>query len=390
MKCFLTPLMLSVIALSYTSIAPAQIRASDMENTGLKTKQPSVQPRYIAYLTSWGLPDNAAELLVESKADAYMLSFAKWDELGNISSSDNIVEKPSTVTSTIPSTGPESISKGYLSWTKLAHASPQTQMIISFGGQEYEDIWNTMGSHDHSEVIANNIAKLLTTDFPVYQKTRKADCQKSDCNDSSNYQIIGYTQLSGIDFDFEQAARLSLKQNQQLAFLAKRVRELVGNSKSIVLTTYHVGADPINCKDSNIVENCSYREPERSSHHGEVLNLLHSSIGVFDFYNVMTYDAGRNFDYKTSMNNYAKALGDPADLRFGISINQQWGPPGGFVMPFQENNARAAWQAKEKYGGFFVWALGASSEARTLGSQIRVFNSFVDSAKDSASDAAAQ
>jgi hypothetical protein len=377
MKFFLTPLLLSVIALSYTSIAPAQIHASDIGNTWSKTKQRSVQPKYIAYLTSWGLPDNAAELLIESKADAYMLSFAKWDELGKISSSDDIVEKPST----IPSTAPESIPKGYLSWTKLAHASPQTQMIISFGGQEYEDIWNTMGSHDHSEVIANNIAKLLTTDFPVYQKISKDDCQKNSCNDRSNYQIIGYTQLSGIDFDFEQAARLSLEQNQQLAFLAKRVRELVDNSKSIVLTTYHVGADPINCKDSNIVENCSYREPERSSHHGEVLNLLNSSIGVFDFYNVMTYDAGRNFDYKTSMNNYAKALGDPADLRFGISINQQWGPPGGFVMPLQENNARAAWQAQEKYGGFFVWALGASSEGRSLGSQIRAFNSFIDAAK---------
>lgn len=372
--------MLSVIALSYTSIAPAQIRASDMENTRLKTKQRSVQPRYIAYLTSWGLPDNAAELLMESKADAYMLSFAKWDELGNISSSDDIVEKPST----IPSTAPESIPKGYLSWTKLAHASPQTQMIISFGGQEYDDIWNTMGSHDHSEVIANNIAKLLTTDFPVYQKTSKADCQNNGCNDSSNYQIIGYTQLSGIDFDFEQAARLTLKQNQQLAFLAKRVRELVGDNKSIALTTYHVGADPINCKDSNIIEHCSFREPDRSSHHGEVLDLLQSSIGVFDFYNVMTYDAGRNFDYKTSMNNYSKALGNQVDLRFGISINQQWGQLGSFVMPLAENNARARWQAQHKYGGFFVWALGASSEARPLDSQIRVFNSLVDSANEAA------
>jgi hypothetical protein len=321
-----------------------------------------------------------------------MLSFAKWDKLGNISSSDNIVKKPATMPITTPQTKPQnvpkSIPKGYLSWTQLAHASPQTQMIISFGGQEYEDIWNTMGSQHHSEIIANNIAKLLTTEFPVYQKIAKSDCKQKRCDDNSDYQIIGHTQLSGIDFDFEQAARLTLGQNQQLAFLAKRVRELVGNSKSIVLTTYHVGADPINCKDSSIIENCSYREPERSSHHGEALGLLQSSIGVFDFYNVMTYDAGRNFDYKTSMSNYSKAVGGRADLRFGISINRQWGQLGGFVMPLQENNARAAWQAEEKYGGFFVWALGASSEARSLDSQIRIFNSFVDAANDSSKKAA--
>ncbi|MBL4673257.1 MAG: hypothetical protein JKX81_13450 [Arenicella sp.] len=384
MNYFLTALLLSFIALSYTSIAQAQVNATDEANASLKTGIRSDQPRYIAYLTSWGLPDNATELLKQSKADAYMLSFAKWDELGNISSSDHIVEKPSTEPSAIPPTMPKSIPQAYLSWTTLAHASPQTQMIISFGGQEYQDIWNTMGSQDHSEVIASNIAKLLTTDFPIYQKISRPDCQQNRCDDRSDFQIIGHIQLSGIDFDFEQAARLTLKQNQQLAFLAKRVRELVGNSKSIVLTTYHVGADPINCKDSNISENCSFKEAKRSSHHGEVLDLLHSSIGVFDFYNVMSYDAGRNFDYKTSMDNYVKALGNRAKLRFGLSINQQWGQLGNFVMPLQENNARATWQAKQEYGGFFVWALGASSEARPLDSQIRVFNSLIDTSNKAA------
>jgi chitinase len=99
----------------------------------------------------------------------------------------------------------------------------------------------------------------------------------------------------------------------------------------------------------------------------------------------MTYDAGRNFDYKTSMNNYFKAVGGRSDLRFGVSINQQWGQHGRFVMPVNENNARAKWQAEQKYGGFFVWAIGASSEARSLDSQIRIFNLLVDAANDGTS-----
>lgn len=325
-------------------------------------------PRAIAYLTSWGLPSDATIKLRNSTADAYMLSFARWDKNGKISSSNNIVDKPDHASG--------KISQGYLSWTQIAHHSPNTQMIISFGGQEYEDIWDMMTQQGNTKIIANNIVSLLTTNFPVYQVTEHSDCIQKKCPGKPDYLLIGYTQLSGVDFDFEQSSRLSPLQNQQLASLARQVRKLVGNAKTIALTTYHVGADPIECRDSAVLKNCSFRETDRSSHHGEALNLLRSTIGVFDFYNVMTYDAGRNFDYKTSMNNYFEAVGDRSKLRLGISINQQWGQLGNFVMPLRENVARAKWQATEKYGGFFIWALGASTEARALESQISMFNLF--------------
>jgi len=365
---------ITTLMLSCSTLAEAAI-ISEKSGELVQSSQP-VKPKYISYLTSWQLPGNATELLLKSKADAYMLSFAKWDQHGVISSSDDIIAKPSKQ--------PDSIPGSYLTWTQIAHKSPHAQMIISFGGQDYEGIWDTMGNEDHSHVIANNIAELLMTDFPVYQESVDANCAGDNCQEK--YQLIGHTQLSGVDFDFEQASRLTLEQNQQLAFLARRVRELVGNTKSIVLTTYHVGADPINCRNSEVTKNCSFREQDRSSHHGEVLSLLESTVGLFDFYNVMTYDAGRNYDYKTSIENYFNAVGIRADLRLGMSINRQWGPFGGFVMPLIENQARAKWQAEQGYGGFFVWALGANTESRSLDSQIRMFNTLVDAAKSADGD----
>jgi hypothetical protein len=372
MNSLWTLLLLTAITLSFPSTSLAEVDTEMANTMGHQSDKTSKQPRSIAYLTSWNLPGNAPELLGKSKADAYMVSFAKWDENGHISSSDDIIE--------MPADNPKRIPLGYLTWTQTAHFTPQTQMIISFGGQDYEGIWDSMGSKVHSEVIATNIAKLLMTDFPVYQKALQPDCQEAHCKDDANYQLIGHTQLSGIDFDFEQASRLTLKQNQQLAFLARRVRELVGENKSVILTTYHVGADPLSCRNSSVIKDCSFRELDRSSHHGEVLSLLQATLGVFDFYNIMTYDAGRNFDYKTSINNYLKIISNRSKLRLGMSINRQWGQFGGFVMPLDENLARAKWQAKQGYGGFFIWALGANTESRTLDSQIRIFNSLVNAA----------
>ncbi len=217
----------------------------------------------------------------------------------------------------------------------------------------------------------------------MYEPLARAaqSCAEIKCNQAPKHKVIGYTKLSGVDFDFEQSSRLSETQNQQMAQLAQEVRAKVGKTKLIALTSYHVGADPLNCQDSNILENCSFTETARSIHHGEVLPLLNSSQEIFDFHNIMVYDAGRNYDFATAMFNYAKIIGDPKKLRIGVSINQQWGPHGGFVMPNSENISRMRWQQEHSFGGFFVWALGANTEARDLESQISMFNSFVDATK---------
>ena len=154
------------------------------KNEELVKRSQEFNPKYISYLTSWQLPTNATELLLKSKADAYMISFAKWDKQGVISSSDDVIRKPSKELSHIP--------RGYLTWTQIAHQNPSAKMIVSFGGQDYEGIWDTMGDEDHSEKIAKNIADLLKTDFPVYQERSSIECDGYDCKEK--YQLVGHTQ----------------------------------------------------------------------------------------------------------------------------------------------------------------------------------------------------
>lgn len=320
------------------------------------------QPKRIAYLTSWGLPNDAPQTFRNSLADAYMLSFARWDKNGQITSSDGLLDVPQKM--------PRHVPLSYLTWTQIAHKSPQTKILVSFGGQDYDDIWNLIDSDGAIDRLANNITLLLNTDFPVYT----ASIDETQACDSCDYKLLGHTQLAGVDFDFEQSTRLSERQNTQLTKLVKKIRSLIGDSKLIALTTYHVGADPAECRNPNYYERCSFTNPQRSVHHGEVRTVLTASLGLIDFYNVMTYDAGRGFDYQTSLRNYAAIIKQPQKLKVGISINRQWGPSGGFVMPHKANIERIEWQKRHGFGGFFVWALGASTEIRSLQSQIELFN----------------
>lgn len=190
-------------------------------------------------------------------------------------------------------------------------------------------------------------------------------------------QLAGTVQLDGIDFDFEKVARLTPEENDNVLAVAKRVRELLkasGSKKLISLTTYHVGADPAECQSAQVTENCSFTESSRSSHHGEVLPLLTKGKDVFDFFNVMAYDAGPDFKYDVAMANYARAVGDKRKIILGQTINSQWGPAGRFVESRQNNVDRAGWQAEHGYGGFFIWTLGANNQQQPLAQQVDYFN----------------
>ena len=323
---------------------------------GLFTSSPSSAGQAAAYLTSWGLPDNAVEVLAAADVDTFLLAFAKWDEQAQLGYSDGLLK--------IPVESDSQPTSGYTTWTQLAHSHPDNEFLISFGGQEFESIWDTL-SADNAEQIALMIADLLNTSFPVY-RTEEDGIRKQ----------IGEVELDGVDFDFEQAKRLSKQQNELLLDLSKRLRNKIGKNKRIVLTAYHVGADPLPCLKETIQQDCSYKQLPRSSHHGEVIPLLNESRGLFDYYNIMAYDAGRDFDYQTAMQNYRREIGDPALLRLGVTINAQWGPGGTFVMPVTENQQRIAWQAESGFGGFFVWALGQNTERRSLESQVRLINDF--------------
>ncbi|WP_313654416.1 carbohydrate-binding protein [Pantoea sp.] len=333
----------------------------------------------ISYLTSWGgIGAGSVETLKDVKANTLLLSFGGWDANGNISSSDNIVSMPTYDPWYIQASA-------YSGWSGLKLARPDIKMMVAFGGETYESMWAYLKSPQTRENLAQNLVKMLHTNYPVYQKNLKADEMVGKCLhtnwsgacDMGVNQLAGTVQLDGIDFDFEKVARLTPEENDNVLAVAKRVRELLkasGSKKLISLTTYHVGADPAECQSAQVTENCSFTESSRSSHHGEVLPLLTKGKDVFDFFNVMAYDAGPDFKYDVAMANYARAVGDKRKIILGQTINSQWGPAGRFVESRQNNVDRAGWQAEHGYGGFFIWTLGANNQQQPLAQQVDYFN----------------
>ncbi|EAS45126.1 hypothetical protein C9J48_18755 [Photobacterium profundum] len=332
--------------------------------------------RSISYLTSWGLDDPKA--LQASNGDGYLLSFGQWDAGGNVSISDNMVA--------VPEYNEDWMAGNYLAWTQLNFDRPETSMLVAFGGQTYESIWSYLDTPQRREAIATSLVELLHTPFPVYKKGLKpeevvGECLAEDWSgncDYNKYQLAGYVQIDGLDFDFEKAARITEAENQNLELLIDIIRQEIGDEKLLSLTTYHVGADPLECQNASVYENCSYIEPARSSHHGEVISLLQSTKDKFDFFNVMTYDAGENFLYDVAMANYAQYIGDKSKVVLGNTINSQWGPNGNFVESRAKNIARAQWQKEQGYGGFFIWALGSNNQSLSMTEQVAYFNEMID------------
>ncbi|ANI84224.1 glycosyl hydrolase family 18 protein [Kosakonia oryzae] len=336
----------------------------------------------MSYLTSWGLPADAATQMMNADVDTYLLSFGGWDQDGAIYTSDNIAGDIAYNDYWLPQT--------YTSWTQVKLAAPYKKMMVAFGGATYESIWAHLANDNSRENIAQGLVKLLRKDFPVYQKGLQADQVQGPCLSTNgngtcnlaNYQKAGTVQIDGIDFDFEKTARLTPEENNNLIKLVKRVRELLGpnSGKLISLTTYHVGADPLECSSSSVTEGCSFIEDARSTHHGEVLDLLKNSRDLFDFYNVMAYDAGPRFKYDVAMANYAKAVGDAKKIILGNTLTTQWGPEGRYAETRENNIARAAWQAANGYGGVFVWAMGANDTGLSFGDQIDYINDMKNAA----------
>lgn len=324
--------------------------------------------RAISYLTSWGVDNQAEKEIARSKVDTLLLSFGRWEANGDIHISDGITEAP-TDSYWIPS--------AYLSWTQFKFDNPQRKVMVAFGGQTYESIWSYLQTAENREKIAQNLAELLQKNLPVYKRL----------NGQNQYTQVGTTQLDGIDFDFEKGARVTAEENANLLDLVKRLRQkiaLLPTKKLLSLTTYHVGADPIECANAAVTQDCSYIEPSRSPHNGEVLPLLKNGKDVFDFFNVMAYDAGKRFKYDVAMANYARAVGTPAKIVLGATINQQWGPEGSFVENYQNNIERAAWQARNNYGGFFVWTLGSNTQSMPFAEQVNYINHMKEAAEEAA------
>ncbi len=97
--------------------------------------------------------------------------------------------------------------------------------------------------------------------------------------------------------------------------------------------------------DASVFENCSLsiEEPGRSSHHGEGLICWKATKNDFDFFNVMTYDAGRNL-YEVAMANYAEYIGDKSKIVLGNTIVSRGAPGGNLLKHVRTTLDRAKWQ----------------------------------------------
>ncbi|MGR1225477.1 glycosyl hydrolase family 18 protein [Aeromonas veronii] len=341
------------------------------------------ESNYIAYLTSWGISEPSS--LYDSNVNTLFLSFGSWDSAGDISSSDNIAS--------IPDYNPYWLPSSYTAWTQWKLDNPGKKVLLAFGGQTYEAIWSYIKTPEQREALAQKLVKLREQPYPVYKKNLSDGQISGECLDTnwdgscnySNYQLAGYVNIDGFDFDFEKGARITQDENENLLALVKRIRELSSMETKLSLTTYHVGADPVECISNTVTDGCSYTESERSAHHGEVIPLLKASSKLFDIFNVMAYDAGRNFRYDVAMENYAKAVGDKSKVVLGITNNMQWGPKpeGSFVQSLEGNLARAKWQAESGFGGLFLWAFGSNTEQLSMPKQVSLFNELINESESS-------
>lgn len=77
----------------------------------------------------------------------------------------------------------------------------------------------------------------------MYKKNLKPEEMEGECLaskadgscDYSKYQLAGYVNIDGLDFDFEKAARITEKENQDLTALIKLIRKKLGIPKSCLL-----------------------------------------------------------------------------------------------------------------------------------------------------------
>jgi hypothetical protein len=77
-------------------------------------------------------------------------------------------------------------------------------------------IWSYLATAVQREAVAQNLVAMLTRRYPVYKKNLTIDTIEGACLNSksdgtcnyANYQLAGYVQLDGIDYDFEKNATL--------------------------------------------------------------------------------------------------------------------------------------------------------------------------------------
>lgn len=344
MKGLYLPLIVSSVLFSHSSIAT--------ENN-----------RSVGYIYASTLNENLGASLFSSKMDTLIFSEGMYDEQAELI---NALADLNPVRNAF--------------WTQLKMSHPEKKILLSFGANT-NDSFKKLTEAAFREKLANNLVKLLNTSFPVYKKTE-------GCQTNCSYKEVGKVYLDGIDFRFWYATGfphpIDENQNDGVLKLFQLVREKLGpdSHKLLSLSTAAEGADPIECKDNTVFENCSYTGNRRAYYHGQLLPLLKKGKNVFDFFNVNDSRAGDDYQYKVALANYVHAVGDSKKIVLGLTVPSD---NEGCVNSRYEYMVRAEWQASNNYGGFSFRSLtGGTIAGRSFAPLLEYFNDLknaADSAK---------
>lgn len=294
----------------------------------------SAQSNYTVYLTSWGSSNiNPANL--SSKVTDVDLAFGNIDPATlKPVGSDGILD---------PKSGQGWKEAPYNKWTFYKYNHKNVRVLLAFGGATYSALWTTTLTANHAAEIAKNIADALSIEYPVYK-----------FDDQYKAHQIGTVTLNGVDLDVEAGGRLSNQEANNVILLIQYLRQDMPN-KTISLTGFSTAADPSSCQTTNGPD-CSF---VGSAHSGELIPILTQVAPFIDDVNDMAYDAGKNYKYQISINNYSKYI-EKNKVSLGLDLELQWSPNGKFLATLAELENRAHWAGQNGYGAM-VWGLGVTS-----------------------------
>ncbi|STX28869.1 Glycosyl hydrolases family 18 [Legionella beliardensis] len=315
------------------TVTPPSITVTPTGAPNVSIKYTDSAPgHFVVYFGGWqgGLFNLNTNL--PSNVTAVNLSFA------NITSNLQIDTAPSGWLTNIPAPN-VTMQPSYVNWTVYKYNHPSTKVLLAIGGATYSAIWNNVLTAANAETIAQNIAKVINTTYPVYKG-----------NISYPNDLIGQVTIDGVDLDVETGGRLSSAISNNIALLTTHLKKYLNPGKLITFAGFSVGADP---NDSQ----CTVPE---SIHCGEDIPLLQSTGHLFDWVNVMAYDAGQKYAtslYQIAMANYAKYL-PKSKLLLGLDIQLQWP---GFSETAEQLAAKALWQKQNGYGGAMFWGVNVQN-----------------------------
>ena len=298
----------------------------------------------VVYYTSWGI-SNLDFSQLSPNISHLNLSFGLFSKVGAnfvVSGSDGLLKYNST-------NSPVDlwwVEPEYLGWVNYKYKNPKTKVMLSLGGASYGYMWEYLNSASNVDGIVAAIQQVLQETYPVVVRKSPSGGQ---------YSLAGYVHLDGIDFDFEMGHAPSEAQCKNLALLIEKLKLLMPN-KLISVTALHVAADPKSCS-ATASDECSY---VGSAHSGELIPFFHALKNRYiSHFNVMAYDAGKNYRWDIALANYAKFL-PKKKIVLGLSLGSQWAAEGNFVEGMTELTKRVDKQKSLGYAGIMIWALVAS------------------------------